>query len=377
MTHNKYPYSPLLKWNYHTTMKCEVCKQTLSSYSKSGLTEFCPSIERNIIHRAPLFINMKKIVLLIAVMSLTLGANAQLGNLINAAAKSAKKSIEKRVDKEVDTLTNNAVSSVKNALFGKLGITQPSAAAKTANATVTTPKDYMAQLPNFPTDDQIAEYACIMSKDNPSALKMMTNPVAAYLAKVAVMTSNAAGSVTTVSEDRAAQIEANYKSRIEEFYGVSADELEKMSEEELQELTYKKMYSEGTLEVAQQSPEMIEPVAAMMDRYTAISDKIDNIFSTADNECQKIWDSKYTTESQLCTYYKEAASVYSKAAHQAMELRRTEQMKMAEQMDKAIADYVIANPTSNADQVNYTYLTMLAYLGDAARISSIYQPSIE
>ncbi|MCQ2296566.1 MAG: hypothetical protein MJZ45_04120 [Bacteroidales bacterium] len=325
---------------------------------------------------------MKKIVLLLTVMSLTLGANAQLGNLINAAAKSAKKSIEKRVDKEVDTLTNNAVSSVKNAIFGKLGISQPHTAATSSDgsasrSTAVTPKDYMSQLPNFPTDDQIADYACIMSKDNPSPLKMMTNPVAAYLAKVAMMTSNAAGSVNTMTEERAAQVEANYKKQIEDFYGVSAEELEKMSEEEIQELTYKKMYSEGTLEVTQKNAEMIAPVQAMMDQYTAVSDKIDALFAKADEDCQGIWDSKYKTASQLCTYFKDAAAIYSNATRQAMELRRTEQMKMAEQMDKEIADYVVKNPTSNADQVSYTYLTMIAYLGDAARIATLYQPSIE
>lgn len=330
---------------------------------------------------------MKKVVLLLAVMSLTLGANAQLGNLINAAAKTAKKSIEKRVDKEADTLASQASQGVKNAIFGKLGI-NPSNNANNANANATsestssrstavTPKDYMAQLPSFPSDAQIADYACIMSKDNPSALKMITNPVAAYLAKVALMTTNAAGSVNTMTEERAAQVEANYKKQIEDFYGVSAEELEKMSEEEIQELTYKKMYGEGTLEVTQKTAEMIAPVQEMMDEYNGVSDKIDAIFTKADEECQGIWNSKYKTESQLCTYYKDAAAVYSKAVRQAMETRRTEQMKLAEKMDKEIADYVAKNPTSNADQISYTYLTMLAYLGDAARIASIYQPNIE
>lgn len=327
---------------------------------------------------------MKKVVLLLAVMSLTLGANAQLGGLLNAAAKSAKKSIEKRMDKEVDTLTNQAAEGVKNAIFSKLGISRPSTttAATSADGTsartaAVSPKDYMSQLPNFPTDDQIADYACIMSKDSPSALKMITNPVAAYLAKVAMMTSNAAGSVSTMTEERAAQVEENYKKLIEDFYGVSAEELEKMSEEEIQALTYKKMYGEGTLEVTNKTAEMIAPVQAMMDEYNAVSDKIDAIFAKADEECQVIWDSKYKTESQLCTYYKDAAPVYSEAVRQAMETRRTEQMKLAEKMDKEIADYVAKNPTSNADQVNYTYLTMIAYLSDAARISTIYQPSIE
>lgn len=325
---------------------------------------------------------MKKIVLLLTIMSLTLGANAQLGNLINAAAKSAKKSIEKRMDKEVDTLTNQAADGVKSLIFGKLGISRPNNATTSADGTsprttAVSPKDYMSQLPNFPTDDQIADYACLMSKDNPSTLKMVANPVAAYLAKVAMMTSNAAGSVSTMTEERAAQVEENYKKQIEDFYGVSAEELEKMSEEEIQALTYKKMYGEGTLEMTNKTAEMIAPVQAMMDEYTAVSDKIDAIFTKADEECKGIWDSKYKTESQLCSYYKDAAPVYSTAVRQAMETRRTEQMKLAEKMDKEIADYVAKNPTSNADQVNYTYLTMIAYLGDAARIATLYQPSIE
>lgn len=326
---------------------------------------------------------MKKIVLLFAVMALTFSANAQLGGLVNAAAKTAKKSLEKRMDKEVDTLTNKAVDGVKGALLGKFGVdksngnTTTNNAATTGTSTVMTPVAYMAQMPNFPTDAQIADYACLMSKDNPSALKMMTNPVAAYVAKVAVMTSNAAGSVNTMTEERAKQIEENYKKQLEEFYGVSAEELEKMSDEELQALTYKRMYGEGGLEAAQKTAEMIEPVAAMMDQYTGVSDKINEIFNKADNECQQIWDSKYKTQADLCTYFKDAASVYGKAIRSAMEVRRTEQMKLAEKMDKEIADYVAKNPTSNADQVNYTYLTMLAYLGDATRVASIYQPSIK
>lgn len=321
---------------------------------------------------------MKKIVIMIAVISLAFGANAQIGSLINAAANSAKRSLEKRIDKEVDSLTNKAADGAKNAILGKLGISKPAATSNNSSTTKTmTPRDYMAQLPEFPTDAQIADYACLMSKDNPSTIKMMTNPVAVYLAKVAMMTTDAAGSVNTMTEERAAQLEANYRNQIEEFYGVSAEELEKMSDEELQALTYKKMYGEGKLESTAKKAEVIDPVAPLLDKYTALTEQVEEIFAKADRACQDIWDTKYRKESQLCNYYKDAAKVYSEAVRQAMELRRTEQLKLAEQMDKEIADYVAKNPTSNADQVNYTHLTMIAYFSDANRVASIYQPSIE
>lgn len=312
-------------------------------------------------------------------MSIAFGANAQLGNLINAAANSAKKSLEKRLDKEVDSLTNKAADGVKSAILGKFGVRKPALAESNApsQSKAMAPRDFMAQMPEFPTDAQIADYACLMSKDNPSSLKMIANPVAVYLAKVAMLTTDAAGSVGNMSEERAAQIEDNYKKQIEEFYGVSAEELEKMSEEELQALTYKKMYGEGKLEMAAKKAEVIEPIVPLLEKYNAVSSQIDEIFAQADRDCQNIWDAKFKNQSELCTYYKEAAKVYSQAVSRAMETRRTEQMKIAEQMDKEIADYVAKNPTSNADQVNYTHLTMLAYLNDATHVATVYSPNIQ
>lgn len=336
-----------------------------------------PEEQHNNKQRAPTFYIMKKIAVLITVIAIAFSANAQLGNLLNAAARSAQKSIEKRMDKEIDTITNRAVNGAKSAILGKLGINQPSDKPSQSTSTTKTAKDFLAQMPTFPTDAQIADYACLMSQDNPSALKMMTNPVAIYLGKVTMMTTEASNSLNNMSEERAEQIANNYQKQIEEFYGVSAEELEKMSDEEIQELTYKRLYSDGAAEMVNKSAEMIEPVAAIMDQYTAIGDKVEAIFTKADQDCQRVWDSKYKKESQRCTYFKDAAAIYSTAVRQAMEIRRTEQMKIAEKMDKEIADYVAKNPNSNADQVSYTRLTMLEYLGDAARIASVYQPTIE
>lgn len=312
-------------------------------------------------------------------MLLAFGAQAQIGSLINAAANSAKRSLEKRMDKEVDSLTNKAADGVKNAILGKLGVNKSTANDNSASLSskAMTPNAFLAQLPDFPTDGQIADYACLMSKDNPSTLKMMTNPVAVYMAKVAMLTTDAASYVGNMSEDRASQIEANYKKQIEDFYGVSAEELEKMSDEEIQALTYKRMYGEGKLESAVQKAEVIEPIVPLLEKYNSITSKIDEVFDQADRDCQKIWDAKFKNQSELCAYFKEAAKVYSQAVRQAMEIRRTEQMKIAEQMDKEIADYVAKNPSSNADQVNYTHLTMLAYLNDATHVASVYRPNIE
>ena len=194
---------------------------------------------------------MKKLILLAACsLLLAAPAQAQLGNLMKAAAK---KAAQKVVDKTVD----KAAEAATNAVQQSLGLDQqqqqqePQADPQTNQtaADPSAPLTYdalLAQMPALPTARQLASYK--EAELNEATLRLLTNPVTTFNAKVLSLSMQAL-SLAYAGVDSAAVTEGAYK-LAESTTGLSRQEIDKlatMSDEE-QEAYLAAHYAQGTAE---------------------------------------------------------------------------------------------------------------------------------
>lgn len=331
---------------------------------------------------------MKKLILLAACsLLLAAPAQAQLGNLMKAAAK---KAAQKVVDKTVD----KAAEAATNAVQQSLGLDQqqqqqePQADPQTNQtaADPSAPLTYdalLAQMPALPTARQLASYK--EAELNEATLRLLTNPVTTFNAKVLSLSMQAL-SLAYAGVDSAAVTEGAYK-LAESTTGLSRQEIDKlatMSDEE-QEAYLAAHYAQGTAEAnllrnAAQAAELLKPTEPLVNQWDEIGKKADEIYNQLETSCRSVY-AKYADRlanaggkernDLLLQYYNETVELQRTAVQQVQKLRREEQLPVAQKIDDMIQKIQKANPNTLVSLLNYCQLTATAYFTDVTRLFEI------
>ena len=331
---------------------------------------------------------MKKLILLAACsLLLAAPAQAQLGNLMKAAAK---KAAQKVVDKTVD----KAAEAATNAVQQSLGLDQqqqqqePQADPQTNQtaADPSAPLTYnaiLAQMPALPTARQLASYK--EAEHNEATLRLLTNPVTTFNAKVLSLSMQAL-SLAYAGVDSAAVTEGAYK-LAESTTGLSRQEIDKlatMSDEE-QEAYLAAHYAQGTAEAnllrnAAQAAELLKPTEPLVNQWDEIGKKADEIYNQLETSCRSVY-AKYADRlanaggkernDLLLQYYNETVELQRTAVQQVQKLRREEQLPVAQKIDDMIQKIQKANPNTLVSLLNYCQLTATAYFTDVTRLLEI------
>lgn len=310
---------------------------------------------------------MKKTLALIVALVVAFGAQAQIGSLVGSAVrKGIQKSVEKKVEQKMDeALGNNQQQGNPQQ--------QESSPAQVENDEdhIPTPEEVMAMVPKIPTYQQLSEYLCEQSRDNPRMLKLMANPTTTYLTQMAIAAANgyastvaSNGSIYTLDEQLRAEL------------GITEEQYEAMSEEQQQALA--RQYAEElnkryarTAEVLAEDKQFI----ALLDEYNAIEDEIGKLHSDAEEACRAAWTEKHSANGDLCAYYRDAVPVYHRAVLQGMDIRKQRQLAVAKRIDERVQTLAKQRPHDVfAGFYNMGGLCATAYVSDAAILTAIPDP---
>ena len=333
---------------------------------------------------------MKKISVLLLALALVFGAQAQFGRIGNAVKKGVEKGVEKTVEKKAQ---QKAEQEVGRALDNAFGIKpQPtenkiqkenlekedSPKSETKEGQIPTPEEVMATVPQLPSYQNIAEYLCEQNRENPRTLKMLTNPMTKFLTQMGL--AAASGYVTLMSQPGTGNI-YYYDQALLEDLGINEEEYEKMSETEQQELASK--YAVELQERYIRTAEMLGNDAkyqGMLEKYNAVEEEIEKIYTKAEEECKIIWQKGYSlkkqpSENDMCSYYGEAVPVYYKAITEAMKIRKSRQLNIAKKIDLYVQELAQKRRGEvYAGFYNQGGLCATSYVADAARLMSIPDP---
>lgn len=309
---------------------------------------------------------MKKLLTIIVALAIAFGANAQIGSLVgNAVKKGIQKSVEKKVDEALGGKNKNqetATSSVQD---------ESTAPTAESDDHVPTPEEVMAMVPKIPTFQQLADYLCEQSSDNPRTLKLLANPTTSFLTQMTV--ALASGYVTMVAGN--GHIYA-LDSQLRHELGITDEQYEAMSPDEQEALA--RQYAAELEERYMRTAEMLaadEKYTQLLDQYNAIEDQIRTIQNEAEAECRKTWTERHAANNNLCAYYRDAVPVYYKAVLQGMDIRKRQQLAVARLIDERVQTLAKAHPAEVfAGFYNQAGLCATAYVSDAALLTTISDP---
>ena len=314
---------------------------------------------------------MKKALILIVSLTLTFGTQAQVGRLVGGAVK---KKLEQTVDKKVD------------AAFGvsRQGQAQSTEAPFKTKKTVEnenripTPEEVMAMVPQFPTPQQLAEYACEQNRANPRTLKMITNPTTTFLANmvaasasgyVAMMGGSEVGSLYTFDEQLLKELD------------ISEEKYNAMSEEDQHELA-----THYAAELQERYVRTAEVLASddeynkLMGQYTAIENEIEKMYSDNDSVCLEMWTKSFGTkvkpsEADVCSYFRLVVPMQYNVVVEVMKIRKSRQLPIAKEMDGYVQKLAKERPGEvYAGFYNQGGICATSYVGDAMRLTAISTP---
>lgn len=328
---------------------------------------------------------MRKIIFLAACsLLLACPAQAQLGNLMKAAAK---KAAQKAVDKAVDKAAEASTSAVEQSLGldqqqSTQTVQQPPQPTADPNAPLTY-TTLLAQMPALPNASQLVSYK--EAELNEATLRLLTNPVTTFNAKVLSLSMQAL-SLAYANVDSATVTEGAYK-LAEASTGLSRQELEKMStmSDEEQEAYLAAHYTQGTAEAnllrsAAKAGELLKPTEPLVEQWNAIGEKADAIYANLEAAAKNIY-AKYADRlantdgkqrnSLLLQYYGETVEMQRNAVQQVQKLRLNEQLPIAEKIDGMIQDIQKANPDVPISLLNYSQLTATAFFTDVTHLLEI------
>lgn len=310
---------------------------------------------------------MKKVIVLVIALTLTLGANAQLGGLVRKAVQTGieqKLGVKPLEQKEKEVQKDRTDGMQKN--------------TEKEEDHIPTPEEVMAMVPQIPAPQQLAEYACEQNRANPRTLKMLTNPTTTFLTQMVVAT--ASGYVVMMGGNKPGSLYTFDEQLLKEF-GITEDQYEAMSEEEQQKLA-----TEYAAELQDRYLRTAEKLASdesynkLMDQYTTIEGEITKKYDEADSVCREMWQKRYGTkespsESDMCDYFKNAVPIQYKAVIDAMKIRKTKQLAVAKQIDEYVNKLAKLYPTEvYAGFYNQGGICATAYVSDAARLTSLSDP---
>lgn len=310
---------------------------------------------------------MKKVIVLVIALTLTLGANAQLGGLVRKAVQTGieqKLGVKPLEQKEKEVQKDRTDGMQKN--------------TEKEEDHIPTPEEVMAMVPQIPAPQQLAEYACEQNRANPRTLKMLTNPTTTFLTQMVVAT--ASGYVVMMGGNKPGSLYTFDEQLLKEF-GITEDQYEAMSEEEQQKLA-----TEYAAELQDRYLRTAEKLASdesynkLMDQYTTIEGEITKKYDEADSVCREMWQKRYgakesPSESDMCDYFKNAVPIQYKAVIDAMKIRKTKQLAVAKQIDEYVNKLAKLYPTEvYAGFYNQGGICATAYVSDAARLTSLSDP---
>lgn len=315
---------------------------------------------------------MKKTLILASMILLGFtSAQAQLGGLLNKAAQKAG-----------SKAANAAASAIKNRLgldssipAEKVATDEPAATEAEASAEATpTIADLMSQMPALPTAAQLADFR--RATVNEQSLRILASPVTSFNTQVYMLAAQATA-VAYANLDSAAV--ASMAMRYAGLTEAEVKAMENMSEEE-QEAYLASIYQSGRadqvrMQAVQNTAKYAEQTAGLVEQYSAIDDKVDAVYAEALKKMKPIY-SQYaarlaSTEGkehdQLeAEYYAKVIDMQRSAVETAMQIRRSEQLPIAESIEQINAGIRTQDP--GAIVPNYLQLVAVAYFGEAAKL---------
>ncbi len=308
---------------------------------------------------------MKKIVLLLALLSLASFSQAQIGSAIG-----------KKLKEKASQTINNALGNNQNQNQNQKDetpITSPS-----DNDEEITPQKVIEMVPTMPQPNQLAEYLCESHRANPRTLKMLANPTTTYLAQLAAA---GAGSYATLASQNGYGRYFAFDEQLLKEFGITQEQYDAMSEEQQQELALK-----YAAEMEDRYYKTIERLASdekyqkMIEQYNNIEDQINKIYNDADSVCRDSWQNKFgskpnPTEDDMCNYYRQNIQTYYNAILKGMRIRKTEQMTVAKQIDTYVQSLAKLYPNEIYSGL-YSQQSVCAtsYVADASRVTTMSDP---
>ena len=308
---------------------------------------------------------MKKIVLLLALLSLASFSQAQIGSAIG-----------KKLKEKASQTINNALGNNQNQNQNQKDetpITSPS-----DNDEEITPQKVIEMVPTMPQPNQLAEYLCESHRANPRTLKMLANPTTTYLAQLAAA---GAGSYATLAAQNGYGRYFAFDEQLLKEFGITQEQYDAMSEEQQQELALK-----YAAEMEDRYYKTIERLASdekyqkMIEQYNNIEDQINKIYNDADSVCRDSWQNKFgskpnPTEDDMCNYYRQNIQTYYNAILKGIRIRKTEQMAVAKQIDTYVQSLAKLYPNEIYSGL-YSQQSVCAtsYVSDASRVTTMSDP---
>lgn len=311
---------------------------------------------------------MKRIIILMSLLVVASVSQAQIGNVIG-----------KKLKEKAEQTLNNALNKGQNQNESKTESDQPKAKATTENADEElSPEKIMAMVPTLPNPQQVGEYLCETHRANQRTLKILANPTTNYLAQLSVAGISGYASMSSAGGYGGFY---SFDEQLLKEFGITPEQYEAMSEQEQQDLALK--YSAEMQDRFYKTVERLgkdEEYKKMIERYNAVEDRINKIYSDADSVCAELWKNKYgskenPSEDDMCSYYRQVVPGYYQSVVKAMQLRKTEQLAVAKQIDVYVQSLAKRYPNEvYAGLYNQAYICATSYVGDAARITALSDP---
>lgn len=321
---------------------------------------------------------MKKLVLLVFVaLMLPTTANAQLGGLLE---KAARKTADKLVDKATEKAADKASKAVEDEMTKRFNSNK---AMDKAAEGASSYEALMRELPELPSADQLVKHK--EAELNEKSLKLITSKVTLFSAKVLEL----AGRVSTIGYegmDSAQMTETAYK-LAEQNTGLTREEIDKLStmSDQEQEAYLRAHYNSGRAEKAMtrqavEASKWLEPLQPLIDQWSAASDKADKVYSDLEKKLRPIY-TKYEPRlatatgaertNLLISYYTEAVPHIRTAVQQALNIRLTEQLPAAEKIEAEMVKVRAAHPDAVSQLLCYPQLTATQYFTEVSRLLEI------
>ena len=271
---------------------------------------------------------MKKLALLIiAVIVGTITAEAQIGGLLQKAAKKAQQKTE---DKIIDKASDKASEQISDAVADQIPEEEASEdpAYTTDESEPLTYEGVMRMMPPIPSAQQMVSYK--KAEFGGQGLRQMSSPVMKFQMTVLELTSKVY-TIPVQGADSAQIVEDAYK-YAEMYTGLSKEEIDMLSEmsEEEQEAYLAEHYQEGQAE--------------------------------GDDEARN---------KVLLKYYEEAAPIIHDAIISCNKIRLDEQLPVAMELEEQIIPIRQRHPNAITAILNYPQLTAVQYFTEALRVMEI------
>lgn len=321
----------------------------------------------------------KKTILLLACLTLTaFTANAQLGDILNKAARKAtQKATEKLTDKAADAAAKSLESKLEQNKKKTTADEDVNEQPASISLMLTT------QMPELPSAEQYTRYK--EAELNEQTLKLMVSPVTSFQSNILSLSMKIFSQI-----DSTELTEATYR-QAEMSTGLTREELEHLATlpDDQQQAYLQAHYKEGTaqaalIQQAAEASEYLKPIQPLIDQWESFNSRIDDLYKSSDEQCKQIYQ-RYSHQLNkasdkernkiLIKYYSEIAPIVRNTVLQALQIRLSEQMPVAEQIEQHISSIRAEHPDLFSLSLNYPRNTATLFLAEPAHMLDIPQYS--